>query len=178
MRFIKRKRAQVCLVSVDGTDFGILEPYPFDPKWKSHKFESAGMQYELTICINTGFIVVFNGPFACGSYNDRKIFNLCLGHELEEWEYIVGNKGYRGRKAPSGHHGYYDSIQKTVRSQHETVNHRLKQFSCLRERYRNSRTDHYLYFAPCILIVQIGIEEGNKIFQVEEYEEPVFIGRI
>ena len=33
---------QCCFISLDGTDFNIQEPSPFDPKWFSHKFEGPG----------------------------------------------------------------------------------------------------------------------------------------
>jgi len=32
-----------CAVSVDGTDFRIQEPIPFDAKWFSHKFNGPGL---------------------------------------------------------------------------------------------------------------------------------------
>ena len=48
---------QVCFISLDGTDFRILEPSPFDPKWYSHKFKGAGVRYEVGICLKTGWIV-------------------------------------------------------------------------------------------------------------------------
>ena len=72
----------------------------------------------MVICINTGFIVSFNGPFPCGSHNDRRIFNMSLKHDLEEWESVVADGGYRGEKAttPTGFNGYYDKIKATVRA--------------------------------------------------------------
>jgi len=57
---------ECCLVTIDGTDFEILEPTPFDKQWYSHKFKGPGLCYEITVCIKTGWIVAFSGPFEAG----------------------------------------------------------------------------------------------------------------
>ena len=57
----------VCKVTLDGTDCPINEPVPFNPKYYSHKFKGPGLKYELGICIQTGWICWWNGPFPCGN---------------------------------------------------------------------------------------------------------------
>ena len=64
---------QRCKITVDGTDFRIQEPIPFNPKWYSHKFKGPGLRYEVAICIKTGCIVWVIGPFPAGEWPDRKI---------------------------------------------------------------------------------------------------------
>ena len=64
---------QQCKVTVDGTDFRIQEPIPFNPKWYSYKFKGPGLRYEVAICIKTGWIVWVNGPFPAGEWPNRKI---------------------------------------------------------------------------------------------------------
>ena len=66
--------ARLCLVMVDGTDFWICELKPFTKHFYSHKFVKAGLCYEVGVCIQTGFIVWINGPFAVGKYSDITIF--------------------------------------------------------------------------------------------------------
>ena len=63
-----------CLVMVDGTEFWIFEPKPFTKDFYSHKFEKAGLHYEVGMCIQTGLIVWINGPFVAGKYNNITIF--------------------------------------------------------------------------------------------------------
>jgi hypothetical protein len=53
-----------CKVTVDGTDFRIMEPIPFDSKWLSEKFNEPGVKYEVAVCIQTGWIVHTNGTVA------------------------------------------------------------------------------------------------------------------
>lgn len=102
---------------------------------------------------------------------------MSLKHDLEEWESVVADGGYRGEKAttPTGFNGYYDKIKATVRARHENVNQRLKEFKCLKNIYRHLRQEHYLFFSPCVVMVQLGIERGQQIFQVDEYDEAVLI---
>ena len=38
-------------MSVDGTDFLINEPKPFDNCWFSHKFRGPGLRYEVEVSI-------------------------------------------------------------------------------------------------------------------------------
>lgn len=44
-------------VSVNGTDFSICEPWPFDTKLYSHKFKVPGVRYEVGVCIAPGNII-------------------------------------------------------------------------------------------------------------------------
>ena len=45
---------QRCKITVDGTDFRIQEPGPFNLKWYSHKLKWPGLHYEIGVCIKTG----------------------------------------------------------------------------------------------------------------------------
>jgi hypothetical protein len=58
----ERDNGSQCLVSVDGTDYAIREPSPFNKKWYSHKMNGPGVRYEIAICIQTGVPVWTNGP--------------------------------------------------------------------------------------------------------------------
>lgn len=76
-------------VSLDGTDFRIREPQPFNKKWFSHKFKAAGVRYEIGISIVEGEIVWASGGFPCGEWPDLKI-----AKELY-LQYLRRKKGYR-----------------------------------------------------------------------------------
>jgi hypothetical protein len=51
-----------CRVSVDGTDFQMQEPFPFNKGWMSHKFMGAALKYEVCVSIYSGDIVWIHGP--------------------------------------------------------------------------------------------------------------------
>ena len=97
----KRKRnlpdSAICSVSVDGTDFKVQEPSPFNPKMKSHKFNGSALKYEVAISIFSGDIVWVYGPHE-GSKHDITIFRESLKGILEDGEMVEADQGYRGEE--------------------------------------------------------------------------------
>ena len=85
---------QKCFVTVDGTDFPIQEPIPFNRRWCSHKIKSAALRYEIGVCLKTGWIVWVNGPFPAGAYPDSKIAAESLIYYLDDNECFVADGGY------------------------------------------------------------------------------------
>ena len=84
-RFDDRMVGQCCFISLDNMDFHIQEPSTFDPMWYSHRFEGPGVQYKVGICLQTGWIVWWNGV-----YPDLNIVRQWLIHELnDEIEKVV-----------------------------------------------------------------------------------------
>lgn len=67
-----------CKVTVDGDDFRIFEPRPFNRRWFTKKFKGPGLRFEVSVSVQTGWIVWVNGPFPCGSWPDLKIWCACL----------------------------------------------------------------------------------------------------
>ena len=170
-----RNNGSLCLVSVDGTDFMINEPSPFDPKWFSIKFKGPGVKYEIGLCIQTGEIVWVNGPFPCGRYPDHVMVAQPGGLEdcLAAGEFYLCDGVYRNRPrsvTPTGHHTPRDRMKAMARARHETVNGRFKRFGVLRQRFRHEVYRH----RPCALsvfnIIQVEMEEEYPIFQVQYYD--------
>jgi hypothetical protein len=91
----ERDNGSQCLVSVDGTDYAIREPSPFNKKWYSHKMNWPGVSYEIAICIQTGAPVWTNGPYLCGSWPDLRIARHALIDPLDPGEYYIADGGYR-----------------------------------------------------------------------------------
>lgn len=174
---------------MDGTDYWILEPgnptgrfwtdrkgnqVTCNPKWYSHKCKGPGVRYEIAVCIQTGDIVWTNGPFPCGRWPDKKIFNHGLIHELDDDEMVEGDKGYVGSpfhcRTPHDYQSKADKrAKKKARARHETVNRRLKQFGCLGNRYRHSRSKHKCFFRAAAVCVQLTFEHGHPLFQVRHW---------
>ena len=163
-------------MSVDGTDCQIEEPWPFQKEfskmWYSHKFKGAGVRYELGVAIYSGDIVWINGPYEC-SVNDLTIFRDALMFYLDKDERVEADKGYRGvdpefAKTPAGlTRGKEKKLQSTVRSRHETVNKRLKQFGILSGVYRHDLFNHNFVFRAVAVITQLVFESGQPVFSVE-----------
>ena len=157
-------------MTVDGTDFLIEEPQPFDEKWFSHKFKHAGLRYEIAVNIKTGWIVWVNGPFAAGSYDDLTIFRSALLQELMPGERVETDQGYRGEIACSRPSDYVTDEEKWMKSKamarHENINGRLKRFNILTHRYRGDRNRHGDFVRAIAAIVQFDIRSGFGVYQV------------
>lgn len=116
-------------MSVDGTDFRIYDPWPFDSKWYSRTFHGPGLRYEIGICIATWHIVWANGPFPFGAYPDVKIFQLSMKLSLEANEEVVADGAYNDERCSKmGENSSQTRFYGFVRTRHETVNQRFKQF--------------------------------------------------
>ena len=117
---------QRCKITVDGTNFWIQEPIPFNPKWYSHKFKGPGLRYEVTICIKTGWIVWVNGPFPAGEWPNRKITQAGINHHLDDNECYVGDGGYydgwQWAETPTGYNNHEQKMYAMARAPHETIN--------------------------------------------------------
>ena len=81
-------------MSVDGTDFRFQAPSK--GYWISHKFKKPGVRYELGVGIQSGDICWLNGPFPAGHFPDVVIFRMALKDELENFERVEADLGYRG----------------------------------------------------------------------------------
>ena len=83
-----------CRISVDGTDFVIQEPQPWDSRWYSHKHNGPGFRYEIGVLIQGCDIVWVSGPYPCGEWPDLRIARDALIYMLDEGEYAIGDSGY------------------------------------------------------------------------------------
>jgi hypothetical protein len=166
-----------CRVTVDGTDFQIFEPTPFDPKWYSHKFKGPGVRYEIGICIQTGWIVWVNGPFPCGSWPDLRIARDWLIYELEAGEMYCADGGYLDGNqysvTPNGLNNEDQRMRSLARARHETVNRRFKEFDILGRRFRHNVVKHGVAFMAVANITQLTIMHGQPLFSVEYDENEV-----
>jgi DDE superfamily endonuclease len=179
-----RDNGSRCKITVDGTDFRIMEPSPFDPKWLSEKFNGPGVKYEIGVCIQTGWIVHVNGPYPCGEWNDLNVArdDLCfkLAESQFEDEMACADGGYSDAQeffdTPTGHNNHDQRMKARARARHETINRRLKQWSVLGQRFRGLPQFHDNYFNAVanltqFLIKHVGHEPQNdeerELFQVK-----------
>jgi hypothetical protein len=128
------------------------------------------LRYEIGLCIQTGWVVWTNGPFPCGRFPDLKIAREGLVQELEEGEKYVADGGYRDRNGPSitptGFNTITERKGRLFRARHETVNSRLKIFYLFSATFRHGVIKHGLCFRAAINMVQIAIENGEPLFDI------------
>ena len=169
----------VCKISVDGTDFKIRTPKPFWKGWFSFKFKKAGLRYEVALAIQSGEIVWANGPFPAGRFPDITIFRLGLKRKLlDAGERTEADDGYRGEalcvdlpKEGCFVGGQLQQLLKQrIRSRHETVNARFKNFGCLEQRFRHKLNRHKICFDAILVITQLALTKGEEpLFEVRNY---------
>jgi hypothetical protein len=89
---------------------------------------------------------------------------------LSHGEMVEADRGYRGElskvRTPNDYVSQTDKkAKKRARARHETVNKRLKQFTCLKQRFRHDLQKHRLVFAAAAVCTQLSIENGELPFQ-------------
>jgi hypothetical protein len=159
----------IWIVSVDGTHCWIEEPkhptWSQDTDYYSHKYNKAGLDYELAIALTTSRLVWMRGPFPAGS-NDISIFCKKGLHDrlvaLEKK--AIGDGGYSGHHAtistPNAHDSYgVKRFTSRALKRHETFNGHTKVFDCLSGRFRHSVPR----FANCCFSASITIFE-HRVF--------------
>jgi hypothetical protein len=129
------------------------------------------LRYEIGLCIQTGWVVWRNGPYPCGAYPDLKIAREKLVHNLRHGEKYIADRGYKdgGEYAdtPTGFNNPSQRMKAIVRARHEHINSRLKKFKVLSTTYRNKLDTHHMVFNALINTLQIEIEVGYTLYQVQ-----------
>jgi hypothetical protein len=164
-----------CLVTVDGTDFQIGEPFPFEKQWKSPKQKGASVKYEVAVSIYSGDIVWIYGPHR-GSKHDKTIFDSFLQKMLAEGEQVEADAGYAFHGVSSNpfirSRDDFGSDEERkekseLRARHETANRRFKSWGILKQQFRNDKRKHQFVFYAIASMTQIQINNGNVLFSCE-----------
>jgi hypothetical protein len=161
---LRKDKGRSCLTYHDGVDCRINSPkkknknkgnYPFDECWYGHKFKKAGLRYGIATCIQTGEIVLVQGPFPAGAWPDQKIYTQHVVPKLRPGEKVEADRGYRHPTIRRPENFYCRSEKKAkgaAAGRHETINGRLKNFASLDDRFRHKRHDHkYYFYTACIM---------------------------
>jgi hypothetical protein len=139
----------ICIISVDGTDFKINICKPLNTMWYSYKHNGPGLRYEVALCINTGMLCWVRGPSPPGLFPDITIFCTALMQELDPHERVEAGGGYGGEdteflKTPANffHPADKKPMQRRVCTRHKTINKRLNQFGCLKQVFHHKVQKH------------------------------------
>ena len=143
--------------------------------FSSFKFKGkCGLRYEIGVDILARNIVWINGPYAAGKYPDIEIFRIGLAHFLDEFERVEADDGYIGKapqkvKCPgcASNPTENQAMQNRVRSRHESLNGRLKNWEILKSMYRHDIMEHGNVFRAVAVITQLSINAGERLFEVD-----------
>ena len=165
-------------MSVDGVDFQIEEPWPYkrdvSGQWYSQKFNGPGLRYMICISLKKGDICFVDGPHPCGQKNDLQIFEQSVLPLLEDYERVEADSGYSKHdpefvKSPEGN--YVRSresarLSNRARARQEGINKKVKQWYCMKGKYRHNLLDHSKLFYAVIVLTQLAIDEGERLFPI------------
>ena len=142
-----------------------------NPRFYSHKFNQAGLDYELGISVYHNALVWMNGPFPAGDHDMNVFRDKGLKDKIPAGKKAIGDNGYRGEDAIIGTPNAHDEAEvrkfkSRARSRHESFNARLKAFRCLDVRFRHGIEKHKIVFEAVCVICQYQLENGSPLFDV------------
>jgi DDE superfamily endonuclease len=165
----------VFLLTVDGVHCRIEEPqHPTkskDPSYYSHKFRTAGVDYELGLSVFNNKLVWINGPMKASRHDVTVFRRAGLRAMIPDGHRVIGDSGYAGEPTVVSTPNAHDPVmlrrfKSRARARHEAFNGRIKNFKCLDERFRHSLKYHKGAFEATCVIVQYQIENGSPLFDV------------
>lgn len=163
-RFDMSAAGATAFCSLDGIDFKIDEPKPFDPKWYSHKFKAAGLRYEIGLNIRTGFIVWAFGGYPCGEFTDLKLARELYVRSVNVGEKTIADRIYKDTNFFILPNNQNKKVHKRILARHETVNKRLRHFAILKNTFRHDITKHPMVFHAVVNVTQVILENGEPLF--------------
>ena len=174
-RLVPGMAHHTCMTVVDTVDFPLQEIClpngKLDETLYSYKFHGAGLRYEYCHGIYSGRLCWINGPFWPGDVNDLEIaqgFGLCQ-RLRDSHEMGIADGIYRDRCffTPPGRHSPQSQAMGALRARNETVNSRMKNWRCLREKWRQDEDFHASVVYACMNILELEIENGfTQLFDV------------
>jgi hypothetical protein len=166
----------IWVLTVDGTHCWIQEPnhpiWSMDPKYFSHKYGKAGLNYELGISLVTGHLVWMNGPFKAGENDVRVLKKYGLKAKLRACgKMAIGDSGYSGHPYQVSTPNRYESKQcakfkSRALKRHERFNGLTKAFDCLSGRFRHSEDRFKNCFEAVCVICQYQVETDSPLFDI------------
>jgi hypothetical protein len=166
----------IWILTVDGTHVWLSEPgheeFSQDSLYYSHKFNKAGINYELGIAIASGKLIWMIGPFPAGK-NDLQIFTGggLKARLLQLNKKGIGDGGYSGHKEVISSPNTHDSrpvklFKSRALKRHKGFNGMTKSFQILRERFRHGPGKIGIAFEAVAVICQYKIEAEEPLWDV------------
>ena len=156
---------QVVFMTVDGTHFRIYEPTPFQRGWYSHKFNKAGLTYEVALNVRTGDICWVFGGYRAG-ISDLQMTRWGLHSVLPPNEKVIADKGYSGQAyrfitpPPDDNHPMGKYL-KLIMARHEVINKIIKDWGSMSRVWWHGWRAHNLAFNAVAQLTQIRMENGE-----------------
>jgi DDE superfamily endonuclease len=165
-------------ITVDGIHCWIQEPsdkeFSKDPKFFSHKYNHAGLCYELGISISSNQLVWMNGPFPAGC-SDLKIFKEdgLKAKLIAAKKMCIADGGYAGcdhiHQCSTPNINDSQPVRRfkaRALKRHEKFNGLIKCFHSVDCRFRHTIPKFKLVFEAICVICQYQIESDKPLYDV------------
>lgn len=174
----------VSYIVSDCADFHINEPRPFEPKWKSVKFNGPGLKYLIAIAIYSNNICFTAGPYPA-TESESTITKQTLLRHIPRRDPIEVDKGPGGdprlMSPEIGDSRQKRKLKSICRARVENVISRIKTFCCMDGRFRHTDSDsevmmfkHMQCFEAVIVVTQIKFMlKQDDLFSVPDDMETV-----
>lgn len=166
----------IWIITVDGTHCWIEEPshpdWSQDRTFYSHKYNKAGINYELGIAVAFPRLVWMKGPFRAGK-SDVSIFrDKGLKDRLRTIKKkAIGDRGYNGHPNEVSTYNAHDcrgvkKFKSRALKRHENFNNMTKRFDCLSGRFRHGVDQFATCFEAICVICQYQLEDDMPLYDV------------
>ena len=164
------------VLSVDGIHCWINEPshpeWSQDPAYYSHKYNKAGLDYELGISLVDNRLLWMVGPFPAGTNGITVFREKGLLEELKKRKQsAIGDKGYNGEPEHCSTFNAHDNagvrlFKSRALKRHENFNNLLKQNKILDSRFRHSFSRFRDAFEACCVLAQYRIQGEIPLYDI------------
>lgn len=144
----------------------------------SYKMNHAGWRYQVSLAIQSGYIVHVNNGTAPGVLNDLNAVRMSDLPALlrKNKEKACADDGYRGEPdilttPDAGFSSKFRRQMKNARARHENVNARFKNWKVMKHQFRHPLHFHTICFHAVVVLTQLDIEHGSPLSQVQFHLE-------
>ena len=166
------------IMTVDGTHCWFHEPshpeFSQDTKYYSHKYNKAGLNYELGMSLTTNRLIWMNGPFPAGK-PDRSVFREDgLRDKLRQTKQkAIADAGYHAEEdfdvisSPNNlDSNVVKKFKRRALKRHEKFNGMTKVFKCLNQRFCHNEERFAVAFEAVAVICQYSIEYDKPLYHI------------
>jgi len=142
-----------------------------DPRFYSHKSNSAGLAYEIALSLMAPRVVWLKGPLPAGN-SDLKIYQSDLRQRIPAGKKAITDGGYGDKQDPKlSQPNSLDAEQLRTfkahaRMRQEAFHSRLKRFHCLTDMFRHRQKRHGHCFIAVTVICQYEMELYSPIWSM------------
>ncbi|CAJ1946486.1 unnamed protein product [Cylindrotheca closterium] len=149
-----------------------LQESNFNTRYYSHKYNKAGLDYELGISLVDNRLLWIRGPFPAGTNELTVLREQGLLAELKRRKQsAIGDKGYNGEPNHVSTYNSHDNagvklFKSRALKRHENFNNLLKQNNILDTRFRHNETRFRDAFEACCVLAQYRIQGEIPLYEI------------